>query len=81
MPGGELHPSGLGYVMDPEVERACTRPSWKLQDPDLLVPSVRWHPSAADHHDRQESCGEIECERCSPEELADGLPHGEGWCW
>lgn len=25
-----------------------------------------WHPSAADHHDRGENCGEIECERCNP---------------
>lgn len=31
----------------------------------------RWHPSAADHHDRGEDCGEVECTRCmSPDDLA-----------
>lgn len=30
-----------------------------------LVP-LRWRPSPADHHDRGEDCGEIECERCNP---------------
>lgn len=29
-----------------------------------------WRPSAADHHDRQEDCGEIECARCNPHDAS-----------
>lgn len=68
LPSGDI---GLERVTDPD----CPPGTAYLLDPAQMWPTPRWRPSPADHHDRGENCGEIECERCAsdfptPDDLA-----------